>query len=92
MTDIPAAEVIAEHARGGIRTTRILCPWCGRTHQHIRPTDGGTYAAPCGYGEYSITQKTGTVALPVALQRRAAERSLHRLRQPHHRNRRRDWP
>lgn len=51
MTGIPAAEIIAERSYGGQRTARILCPFCGRTHLHLWPTDTTTpHAAHCGGG------------------------------------------
>jgi hypothetical protein len=51
----PAAEIIAERTYGGLRTARVLCTFCGRTHLHPYPADTSTaVAAHCGGGLYTI--------------------------------------
>jgi hypothetical protein len=53
-TPVPAAELIAERSYGGQPTARILCPYCGRTHLHLWPTDPTTpIVGHCG-GVYTI--------------------------------------
>jgi hypothetical protein len=52
---IPAAEVIAERRYGGLRTARVMCPYCQRTHLHPWPTEPTSpYAGHCGQGTYTI--------------------------------------
>ena len=58
---IPAAEVIAERRYGGLRTARILCPFCGRTHLHPWPSHTSSpYTAHCGQGVYTLSTPTTT--------------------------------
>jgi len=59
MTDpIPVAEVIGEHIYGGLRTARVMCGFCGRTHLHRWPTSDTPYTAHCGRGQYTIATPT----------------------------------
>jgi hypothetical protein len=52
---VPAAELIAERFYGGIRTARVICPFCGRTHLHPWPADAATpHVAHCNRGLYTI--------------------------------------
>lgn len=62
--NIPAAEVIAERCYGGRPISRILCPYCQRTHLHYRPAgETGPFTSHCGRGIYTIAT-TQTTANP----------------------------
>jgi hypothetical protein len=51
----PTAEIIGVRHYGGIRTARIMCPYCARTHLHRHPLgDSGVHTAHCGLGHYRI--------------------------------------
>jgi len=66
MTDpLPVAEVIGERTYGGLRTARILCPYCERTHLHPWPAGATTapYSAHCGRGAYTIGTPAGAAGL-----------------------------
>jgi hypothetical protein len=56
---VPAAELIAERFYSHRHTARILCPYCGRTHLHLWPTDVvDPLIAHCGGGLYVIGTTT----------------------------------
>jgi hypothetical protein len=50
-----AAEIVAIRHYGGVRTARVMCTYCGRTHLHRHPVgDTALHDAHCGQGTYRL--------------------------------------